>query len=112
MEEKKATPKKSHSFAILVSLSMLIMIVAVSMIYVYTRQYNPDVLQVNAQSQSVSENIGYVNQNSPQVLENDSVQLTIKPLADSGIIIVGASVFMVVIVVSFGIVMFIEHKED
>lgn len=104
--------KKSYSFALLVSLSVIIMIVAIAMIYVYTRQYNPAVLQANAQSESVSDNVGFINEESPQVLEHEAASLNIQTFEDSGIFIIGAGVFMLVIVASFGIVKFVERKDE
>ena len=112
MEEKNAEKQGQHSFALLITLSLIIMVVAFAMIYMYTRQYNPDVLQVNAQSESASQNEGFVNTESPQVLETQATGLNIQPFADSGIYIIGAGVFMLVIIVSFGIVKYVERKDE
>ena len=111
-ENKKSSSRSKRSFAILASLSVMIMVVAVIMIYLYTRQVKPDVVSVNAQSTSASENVGYINEDSPQVLENDAAKLQLRTFKDSQIFIVGAGVFMIIIVVSFGVVKFVEHKED
>lgn len=112
MEEKIAEKKGKRNFAILVSLSVMIMVVAVAMIYVYTREYNPGVLEVNAQSESVSENVGFVNTESPQVIETEAVTLNIQTFEDSSIFIIGAGVFMLVIIASFGIVKYVERKDE
>lgn len=112
MEEKIDEKKGRRSFALLVSLSIVIMIAAVSMIYVYIKQYNPGVVEVNAQSESASENMGFVNTESPQVLETEAASLNIQPFADSSIFIIGAGVFMLVIIASFGIVKYVEKKDE
>lgn len=112
MEEKKAVNASKRNFAILASLSVIIMVVAVVMIYMYTKQVKPDVVSVNAQSTSASEDVGYINQDSPQMLENDAGKIGIRRLEDSQIFIIGAGVFMVVIVVSFGVVKFMEKKDE
>lgn len=108
MDEQKG----KRSFGLLVTLSVIIMMVAVVMIYIYTREYNPEVLQANAQSESASENVGFVNLDSPQVLETETATLTLKPFEDSSIFIIGAGVFMMVIVASFGIVKYVEKKDE
>lgn len=112
MEKKNAKKRKGYGFVILLSISVVVMIAAVSMIYVYTRHYNPAVLQVNAQSESAVDNVGFINQDSPQVLERDNVDLSIRTFSDSGIFIIGSGVFMVVIVVSFAVVKFVESKDE
>lgn len=107
--------KKSHNkrnFAIVASLSVLIMTVAVVLIYLYTRQLKPDVVAVNAQSNSASENVGYINEESPQVLEYDASKVQVKPLANSTVFIAGTGIFMIIIAVSFGVVKFVERKDD
>ena len=111
MEEKKKNSSKKM-FTVLASISAMIMLVAVIMIYTYTKQIKPDVVDVNAQSNSASENVGYINEESPQELENDSSQIQIHMLKDSQIFIIGAGVFMAVIVASFAVVKVTEHKDD
>ena len=96
MEEKKKNSSKKM-FTVLASISAMIMLVAVIMIYTYTKQIKPDVVDVNAQSNSASENVGYINEESPQELENDSSKIQIHMLKDSQIFIIGAGVFMAVI---------------
>lgn len=112
MEENNVKTRKGHGSAILFCLSVLIMVVAVSMIYIYTRQQSSDMLQVNAQSDYASEDVESSDQDSLQMAETQNAPFSIHTYADSGIFIIGSGVFMLVIVVSFGIVKFAESKEE
>lgn len=101
----------SKMFMALMFLSVLVMTVAVSMIYEYTRQ-RPEILQNNAQSTAVSENVGYVNTQSPQMLENDASNIRVTPLQTSPVFLVGIGVFMLIMVISFIFVKVVEYKEE
>ena len=112
MEENNVKTKKSRGSVVLFCLSVLIMVIAVSMIYMYTRQQASELLEVSAGTQYSSEDVESTVQDSSTAVEAQSAPFNVHNYQDSGIFIIGSGVFMLVIVVSFGIVKFVENKEE
>ncbi len=108
-KEKKSDSK--HSLLIMTAISLLVMIVAVSLIYYFIKT-DPTLVHNNDQTSQVSENDSYVNPNSIQKLEHDDSHFTMKPAENSQIFIVCGAAFMVVMVGAFIFVKVAEHKED
>lgn len=108
-KEKKSDSK--HSLFIMTAISLLVMIVAVSLIYYFIKT-DPTLVHNNDQTSQVSENDSYVNPNSIQKLEHDDSHFTMKPAENSQIFIVCGAAFMVVMVGAFIFVKVAEHKED
>lgn len=108
-KEKKSDSK--HSLLIMTAISLLVMIVAVSLIYYFIKT-DPTLVHNNDQTSQVSENDSYVNPNSIQNLEHDDSHFTMKPAENSQIFIVCGAAFMVVMVGAFIFVKVAEHKED
>ena len=110
--KNKQTSHNKRNFAIVASIAVMITVVAVVLIFLYTRQLKPDVVEVNAQNNAASENVGYINEDSPQVLENEPAEVKVSPIANSPVVIAGSGIFMIIIVVSFGVVKFMEKKDN
>lgn len=100
-----------QNLLIMTIFSLLVMFTAVGLIYYYVK-FNPDVVHKNDQTTTVSENAEYVNPNSIQQLENDTSNITVKPVENSSTFIICGGVFMVVMVGTFIYVKIAESKDD
>ena len=89
----------------------MIMVLAVSLIYVYIRN-NPELTHTNDQTSQVTTNDGFVNPDSLQKLEHDTMNITMKPVENSTVFIVCGVVMMVVMAGSFIFVKIKEYRED
>ena len=109
--EKKKKTSNSRSLLIMTSISLLVMIVAVALIY-YNIKSDPDLVHNNDQTSQVQENDGFVNPNSIQQLENDASKISMKP-AENSTIFIGCGVgLMVIIFGAFVYVKISESKEE
>ena len=112
MKQKKNSKSGKISFIVLISISLVVMLTAVIMIFFYTRQFKPDVVHVNDQTTAVEEHEGYVNEKSMQQLEHDASKIKVEPLKNSQAFIVGGGIFMVVIMGSYLFVKLKDRKEE
>ena len=109
--EKENPEKKGRRILIiLTSISIMIMVLAVSLIYVYIRN-NPELTHTNDQTSQVTTNDGFVNPDSLQKLEHDTMNITMKPVENSTVFIVCGVVMMVVMAGSFIFVKIKEYRE-
>ncbi len=112
MKQKSTNKSGKISFIVLISVSLVVMLTAVVMIFVYTRRFNPEVVHANDQSMAVEAHEGYVNEGSMQKLEHDASKITVEPLENSQAFIIGGGVFMVVIMGAYLFVKIKDHKEE
>ena len=112
MKQKNDKKSGKTSFIVLITISLAVMLTAVIMIFVYTRQYKPDVVHANDQATAVEEDEGYVNEQSMQQLEHDASKIEVKPLDNSQAFIIGGGIFMVVIMGSYLFIKVKDHKEE
>lgn len=112
MKQKNDKKSGKTSFIVLITISLAVMLTAVIMIFVYTRQYKPDVVHANDQATAVEEHEGYVNEQSMQQLEHDASKIEVKPLDNSQAFIIGGGIFMVVIMGSYLFIKVKDHKEE
>ena len=109
--EKKKKTSNSRSLLIMTSISLLVMIVAVALIY-YNIKSDPDLVHNNDQTSQVQENDGFVNPNSIQQLENDTSKISMKA-AENSTVFIGCGVgLMVIICGAFVYVKISESKDD
>ena len=109
--EKKKKTSNSRSLLIMTSISLLVMIVAVALIY-YNIKSDPDLVHNNDQTSQVQENDGFVNPNSIQQLENDTSKISMKA-AENSTVFIGCGVgLMVIIFGAFVYVKISESKDD
>ena len=109
--EKKKKTSNSRSLLIMTSISLLVMIVAVALIY-YNIKSDPDLVHNNDQTSQVQENDGFVNPNSIQQLENDTSKISMKA-AENSTVFIGCGVgLMVIIFGAFVYVKISESKEE
>lgn len=114
MPDEKVNDKQlegSHSLLIMTLISLIVMFTAVGMIYYYTK-FDPEIVHKNDQTTEVSENKAYVNPESIQQLENDTSNITMKPVENSTPFIICGGVFMLVMAGAFIYVKVAESKED
>lgn len=110
-ENKKKKPSNSRSLIIMTSISLLVMIVAVALIY-YNIKLDPILVHNNDQTSQVQENDGFVNPNSIQQLENDTSKISMEP-AEHSTVSIGCGVgLMVIIFGAFVYVKISESKDD
>lgn len=109
--EKKKKTSNSRSLLIMTSISLLVMIVAVALIY-YNIKSDPDLVHNNDQTSQVQENDGFVNPNSIQQLENDTSKISMKA-AENSTVFIGCGVgLMAIIFGAFVYVKISESKDD
>ena len=110
-ENKKKKTSNSRSLIIMTSISLLVMIVAVALIY-YNIKLDPNLVHNNDQTSQVQENDGFVNPNSIQQLENDTSKISMEP-AEHSTVFIGCGVgLMVIIFGAFVYVKISESKDD
>ena len=109
-DDKKKGNDRS-SFLIMTSISIIVMLVAVLLIYINIKN-NPNVTLANEQVSQVSTNDGFVNPQSIQQLEYDDKNIIVKPVDNSNVFIICGVVMMVVMAGSFVFVKISESKED
>jgi len=108
-DNKKGNDRSS--FLIMTSISIIVMLVAVLLIYINIKN-NPNVTRANEQVSQVSTNDGFVNPQSIQQLEYDDKNIIVKPVDNSNVFIICGVVMMVVMAGSFVFVKISESKED
>ena len=106
--EKKKKTSNSRSLLIMTSISLLVMIVAVALIY-YNIKSDPDLVHNNDQTSQVQENDGFVNPNSIQQLENDTSKISMKA-AENSTVFIGCGVGLMVII--FGAFVYVKISEN
>lgn len=115
MDENKKTEKDSNGktgFIVLVSFSVLIMIVAVTVLYLHINVYQPDSSREKSPTAVMADNEELVNDQSPQVLEEHVPDVNFVPLGTPLGIIITAGVLMFIIVVSMIVVKVLERKDN
>lgn len=109
--DKSAPNNGKRNMIIATSISVVVMLVAVLMIFFYT-QGKPEITKINDQSTAISENTGFVNPDSMQQLEHDANNITFK-LADNSTTFIAISVgLMILMLGAFVFVKIAENKED
>lgn len=112
MKQKQNNKNGKIGFIVLFSISLVVMLTAIVMIFFYTRQFKPDVVHANDQTTAVEEHAGYVNERSMQQLEHDAPKIMVKPLENSQAFIIGGAIFMVVIMGSYLFVKLKDRREE
>ena len=110
-DKKKTKSSDKRSMLVMTCISLLVLIVAVSMIYFVIRS-NPDLVHANDQAAQVSENTGFVNPDSVQQLEHDTKNITMKPVENSKVVIGCGIGMMAAMAGSFIFIKVKEYRED